>query len=124
MILRLENLTKQFGDLVAVNDLSLTIDEGEIISLLGPSGCGKTTTLNMIAGFERPTEGKIHFDGRFMNDVHPKERNVGMVFQEYAIFTTMTVFQNISFGLRVRGELKKHEIRAEVEKIAKVLNID
>ena len=124
MELRLENLTKKFGDLVAVNDLSLTVDEGEIISLLGPSGCGKTTTLNMIAGFERPNEGRIYFNNTLMNDVHPKDRNVGMVFQEYAIFTTMTVFQNISFGLRVRGELNKREIRAEVERIAETLHIE
>jgi len=123
MILRLENLTKQFGDLVAVKDLNLTIEEGEIISLLGPSGCGKTTTLNMIAGFERATAGKVYFDDRCVNDVHPKERNVGMVFQEYAIFTTMTVFQNISFGLRVR-KVPKAEIRAEVRRIAENLNLE
>ena len=118
----LEQLTKRFDELVAVNNLNLEIKEGEIVSLLGPSGCGKTTTLNMIAGFERPTEGAVYFDDRNMNNVHPKNRNVGMVFQEYAIFTTMTAFENIAFGLRVR-KLPKTEITETVERIAESLNL-
>jgi len=118
----LEQLTKKFEELVAVNNLNLEIKEGEIVSLLGPSGCGKTTTLNMIAGFERPTDGAVYFDDRNMNNVHPKNRNVGMVFQEYAIFTTMTAFENIAFGLRVR-KARKTEITETVEKIAESLNL-
>ena len=118
----LEQLTKKFDELVAVNNLNLEIKEGEIVSLLGPSGCGKTTTLNMIAGFEKPTDGALYFDGRNMNNVHPKIRNVGMVFQEYAIFTTMTAFENIAFGLRVR-KTPKAEITEMVKKIAGSLNL-
>ena len=118
----LENLTKEFDELVAVNDLSLEIREGEIVSLLGPSGCGKTTTLNMISGFERPTRGTVYLDGRNVNNVHPKNRNVGMVFQEYAIFTTMSAFDNIAFGLRVR-KTPKAIIRKTVGEIADNLNL-
>ena len=118
----LEQLTKKFDELVAVNNLNLEIEEGEIVSLLGPSGCGKTTTLNMIAGFEKPTDGAVYFDARNMNNVHPKNRNVGMVFQEYAIFTTMTAFENIAFGLRVR-KTPKAEITETVEKISDSLNL-
>jgi len=122
MRLQLENLTKRFGDLTAVNSMNLEIEEGEIVSLLGPSGCGKTTTLNMIAGFERPTAGEVYFDDKCVNNVHPKERNVGMVFQEYAIFSTMTVYQNIAFGMRMQ-KMPKRTIRSEVEKIAESLNL-
>ena len=122
MRLRLENLSKKFGNLLAVNNISLNIEEGEIVSLLGPSGCGKTTTLNMIAGFERSTSGEIYFDTQCMNDVHPKERNVGMVFQEYAIFSTMTVYQNIAFGMRMR-KIPRKTIKSEVKKIAENLNL-
>ena len=122
MKLALEGLTKEFGDLVAVNNLSLDIEDGEIVSLLGPSGCGKTTTLNMISGFERPNQGTVYFDGKRVNDIHPRERNVGMVFQEYAIFTTMNAFENIAFGLRVR-KVPKKQIEREVLEIADHLNL-
>ena len=122
MKLVLEGLTKQFGDLIAVHDLSLDIEDGEIVSLLGPSGCGKTTTLNMISGFERPNQGNVYFDGVRVNDIHPRERNVGMVFQEYAIFTTMNAFKNIAFGLRVR-KVPKKQIEKEVLEIADHLNL-
>ena len=122
MKLVLSNLTKCFGDLVAVDNMNLEIEDGESVSLLGPSGCGKTTTLNMIAGFERPTSGEVFFDGVYVNNIHPRERNVGMVFQEYAIFTTMNAYQNIAFGLKVR-RLSKKVINEEVYKIAKSLNL-
>jgi ABC-type sugar transport system ATPase subunit len=122
MKITMEKVTKRFGDLVAVDDLSLEIEDGEIVSILGPSGCGKTTTLNMIAGFETPTEGSVFFDGRNVGGVHPRERNVGMVFQEYAIFTTMNAFDNIGFGLRVRKTPKKL-IREEVLRIAQSFNL-
>jgi ABC-type sugar transport system ATPase subunit len=123
MKILLENITKRFGGLVAVDGLSLEIEDGEIVSILGPSGCGKTTTLNMIAGFEYPTEGGVYFDGRRVNDVHPRERNVGMVFQEYAIFTTMSAYDNIGFGLRVRKTPKKR-IAEEVARIARSFNLE
>jgi len=97
----LDRLTKRFGASVAVNELSLEIGQGELVSLVGGSGCGKTTTLRMIAGFERPDAGAIRFDGRVVNAVPPRKRGVGIVFQSYALFPTMTVAENIAFGLRV-----------------------
>ncbi|HEB29279.1 MAG TPA: ATP-binding cassette domain-containing protein [Spirochaetes bacterium] len=109
MKLVLEESTKRFGDLVAVDNLNLDIEDGEIVSLLGPSGSGKTTVLNMISGFERPNHGNVYFGGKSVNDIHPRERNVGMVFQEYAIFTTMNAYENIAFGLRVR-KIPKRQI--------------
>ncbi len=101
MKLELRGLHKRFGAVLAVDDLSLAIKAGELVSLVGGSGCGKTTTLRMIAGFERPDSGEIRFDGRPMNDVPPRKRGVGIVFQSYALFPTMTVAENVAFGLRV-----------------------
>ena len=101
--IRLENLRKAFGPVVAVDDLSLEIPDGEFAALLGPSGCGKTTTMNMIAGLEVPTSGTIYFNDRPMTDVPAGKRGVGFVFQNYAIFTHMTVEENIGFGLKLGG---------------------
>jgi putative spermidine/putrescine transport system ATP-binding protein len=98
----LHNVSKRFGDAVAVEDLSFSVEPGEFVSILGPSGCGKTTTLRMIAGFERPDAGRIVLDGRDMTDVPPQRRNIGVVFQSYALFPHMTVFQNVAFGLEMR----------------------
>lgn len=122
MKILLENLTKRFNELTAVDSLNLEIKDGEIVSILGPSGCGKTTTLNMIAGFENPTNGTVYFNDRAVNGIHPRERNVGMVFQEYAIFTTMNAFDNIAFGLKVR-KMPRKQIKEEVDKIAKSFNL-
>jgi putative spermidine/putrescine transport system ATP-binding protein len=97
----LRSLTKRFGGSVAVDGLSLEVRPGELVSLVGGSGCGKTTTLRMIAGFERPDAGEIRFDEQLMNAVPPRARGVGIVFQSYALFPTMTVADNIAFGLRV-----------------------
>jgi ABC-type Fe3+/spermidine/putrescine transport system ATPase subunit len=109
--LELENLTKKFGKTVAVDHLELGIEKGEFLSLLGASGCGKTTTLRMIAGFAEPTDGKIFLDGKDITRVPARERNMGMVFQSYALFPTLNVFENICFGLRLRkkpdGEIKR-----------------
>jgi ABC-type Fe3+/spermidine/putrescine transport system ATPase subunit len=105
--LRLENLTKQFGTLTAVDHVNLEIEEGEFICFLGPSGCGKTTVLRMITGFETVTEGKVIFDGKVINDLIPQKREFGIVFQSYALFPNMTVEENIAFGLRVRKVPKK-----------------
>ena len=105
--LRLENLTKQFGTLTAVDHVNLEIEEGEFICFLGPSGCGKTTVLRMITGFETVTEGKVIFDGKVINDLIPQKREFGIVFQSYALFPNMTVEENITFGLRVRKVPKK-----------------
>jgi multiple sugar transport system ATP-binding protein len=120
--IRLESLRKEFGDVIAVAGLSLEIPHGEFAALLGPSGCGKTTTMNMIAGLETPTSGTIYFNEKPMNDVPPGKRGVGFVFQNYAIFTHMTVEQNVGFGLTVAGR-PKDEIGREVRKIAEVLQL-
>ncbi|WP_230199080.1 ABC transporter ATP-binding protein [Risungbinella massiliensis] len=106
---------KMFTENVGVKNINLTIQEGEFFTLLGPSGCGKTTTLRMIAGFYFPTAGKIEFDGRDVTNVPPHLRNTGMVFQNYALFPHMTVFENIAFGLKVR-KLPKAEIKQKVER--------
>lgn len=105
--LRLENLTKQFSGLTAVDHVDLEIEEGEFICFLGPSGCGKTTVLRMITGFETVTEGKVIFDGKVINDLIPQKREFGIVFQSYALFPNMTVEENIAFGLKVRKVPKK-----------------
>jgi iron(III) transport system ATP-binding protein len=99
----LEDVTKSFADVIAVDDISLKVDEGELFFLLGPSGCGKTTTLRLIAGFYKPEGGRILFDDRVMNNVPPNKRNVGMVFQNYALWPHMTVYENVTYGLKVRG---------------------
>ena len=105
--LTLTDIQKQFpGGVVAVQDFNLAIEQGEFVSFLGPSGCGKTTTLRMIAGFEQPTAGTVVLDGADITDRPPNRRNVGMVFQSYALFPNMTVADNIGFGLRVRGRDK------------------
>ncbi|MDE2289027.1 MAG: ABC transporter ATP-binding protein [Burkholderiales bacterium] len=99
---RFENVTKHFQDVVAIKALNLDIPRGAFFSLLGPSGCGKTTTLRMIAGFERPTEGEVYIRGERVTDIAPYRRNFGMVFQNYALFPHMSVAQNVAFGLKMR----------------------
>ncbi len=111
--IRLENVTKRFGDFTAVDDMTLTIEEGEFFSLLGPSGCGKTTTLRMLAGFEVPTEGHILLQGEAVENVPPYERDTNMVFQSYALFDHLDVADNVAFGLR-RRKVGKDEIRQRV----------
>lgn len=98
----LRQLFKQFGDTPVVKGVDLVIEDGEFFSLLGPSGCGKTTLLRMIAGFVFPTSGTVHFDGQDVTQTPPNKRNTGMVFQNYALFPHMTVFENVAFGLRTR----------------------
>src|ERR687898_1813410 len=109
----LSGVTKRFGEFVAVDDLTLEIYEGEFFSLLGPSGCGKTTTLRMIAGFEEPTEGMISVDGEPVRGVPPYRRPVNTVFQSYAIFPHLNVFDNVAFGLR-RAGVKGEELHKRV----------
>jgi multiple sugar transport system ATP-binding protein len=122
--IRLDKLTKDFGGLLAVDDVSLTMPDGQFVALLGPSGCGKTTTMNMIAGLERPTAGEIWFDERPMSRVPTGERNVGFVFQNYAIFTHMTVFDNLAFGLRVRKPRPtRQEIEQEVARVSDIVGV-
>jgi len=107
-------ISKHFGSSVAVADLDLSIEQGEFFSLLGPSGCGKSTTLRMLAGFVKPTKGSIHVNGREITSLPPEARDIGIVFQNYAIFPHMTVFENIAFGL-VERKLPRAEIKQKVD---------
>src|SRR6202043_2106491 len=102
--IELTNLTKVFNGVRAVDDLSLQVRDNEFVALLGPSGCGKTTTMNMISGIEQPTAGSICFNGKDVGHVPPGRRGIGFVFQNYAIFTHMTVRANLAFGLEIRRE--------------------
>jgi len=115
----LVGVTKRFAEVTAVEDLTLTVREGEFVSILGPSGCGKTTTLRMIAGLAEPTEGKVYIGGRDVSKVPPHRRNIGMVFQDYALFPHMTTRDNIAFGLRMR---KVHQKKA-YEKAEEMLDL-
>jgi len=115
--LRLTRITKSYGDFTAVDDLSLTIPEGSFFALLGPSGCGKTTTLRMIAGLEEPTVGSIHLGSTDITTTKPYQRPINTVFQNYALFPHLTIFENIAFGLRRRGQKNVDEA------VNKVLNL-
>ena len=107
--IRLENLTKRWGDFIGVDNFNLTIADKEFLVLLGPSGCGKTTTMRMIAGLEEGTEGEIWIDNKLVNDLDPKDRDVAMVFQSYALYPNMTVYENIRFPLKVRKVDEKNQ---------------
>lgn len=109
--IELKDLRKEFGSVVAVKDLNLTIEDGEFIVLVGPSGCGKTTTLRMIAGFEDPTAGEIKLDGAIVNDLEPRDRDLGMVFQSHALFPHKNVADNIVFGLRMKNVGKEEQLQ-------------
>jgi len=121
--IELDRLVKRFGKQVAVNELSLEIEDGEFVAILGPSGCGKTTTMNMISGLLKPDSGTIRFDGKVMNNVPPGKRGVGFVFQNYAVFTFLNVHDNIAFGLKIR-KMAKDDIEKSVLEVAKLLQID
>ncbi len=116
------NVTKQFGSLTAVDNLNLEIEDGEMVVLVGPSGCGKSTTLRMIAGLEDITSGEIYIGDRVVNDVAPKDRDIAMVFQNYALYPHMNVYDNIAFGLKLR-KTPKEEIDKRVQHAADLLNI-
>ena len=116
------NLTKSFGAVRAVKDLTFSIEDGEFVVFVGPSGCGKTTTLRMIAGFEDPTSGEIRIDGRVVNDLEPRDRGLGMVFQSHALFPHKTVAQNIEFGLRMK-KVPTEERRKRVRDVAEMVRI-
>ncbi len=111
--IELRNLTKLFGDVVAADHIDLTIKDGEFFTLLGPSGCGKTTTMRLIAGLEFPTEGQVFFDGRDVTGLPSFERNTGMVFQNYALWPHLKVYENVAYGLNVR-KIPKEEVRERV----------
>ena len=121
-MINFENIEIKYGDYVAVDNLNLEINEGEFFTMLGPSGCGKTTLLRMIAGFNSIEGGKIYFDDKCINDVPAHKRNIGMVFQSYAIFPHMTVRENVEYGLKLR-KINKDEIKEKVDKILDIVKI-
>ncbi len=120
--LELTDVQKRFGETIAVEGFNLAAEKGEFVSFLGPSGCGKTTTLRMIAGFEQPTAGTIRINGEDVTYRSPNKRNVGMVFQSYALFPNMTVADNIGFGLKVRKR-PKDQIRKRVDELLDIVNL-
>ena len=123
VIISLKDVDKSFEDERVVKRLNLEVEEGEFLTMLGPSGCGKTTTLRMIAGFEYPTSGQIFLEGVDVESKKPNERDVNTVFQNYALFPHMNVFDNIAFGL-VEKKVKKDEIRRRVEEMIKLVRLD
>jgi sulfate transport system ATP-binding protein len=123
MSIEIENITKQFGMFTALGNVSLSIPSGELVALLGPSGCGKTTLLRIIAGLETPDAGRIMFDGEDTTQNHIRERRVGFVFQHYALFKHMTVFDNVAFGLTVRPKETRPSKREINEKVLKLLRL-
>ena len=127
MSIEIRNVSKQFGEFQALRDVSLDIQSGELIALLGPSGCGKTTLLRIIAGLETPDVGSIHFSGEDTTDVHVRERGVGFVFQHYALFRHMTVFDNVAFGLRMKPRKERPseaQIKEKVMSLLKLVQLD
>jgi ABC-type Fe3+/spermidine/putrescine transport system ATPase subunit len=121
-MLRLQGLSKRFGETVAVSDLSLEVGEGEFLSLLGPSGCGKTTTLRMIAGFEAPSAGRVWMAGRDVTPLPPQGRGMGMVFQNYALFPHLDVFENVAFGLKAQGSARG-EVAGRVQRALELVDL-
>ena len=121
-LLSLQSISKTYGETRAVADVSLDVEQGEFFGLLGPSGCGKTTTLRMIAGLERPDTGSISFDGADITNLPPERRGFGMVFQNYALFPHLNVFENVAFGLRARHKTKD-EMRARVDSALELVQL-
>lgn len=121
--IKVNHLIKRFGDKFAVNDVSFQLGEHEFLVLVGPSGCGKTTTLRLLAGLESATSGEIHFGERVVNEIRPRDRNIAMVFQDYAVFPHLTVFENIAYGLRSR-RAPRNVIQESVPNAAKMFRID
>ncbi len=127
MSIEIRNVSKQFGNFHALRNVSLDIASGELLALLGPSGCGKTTLLRIIAGLENPDSGSIHFSGADTTDVHVRERGVGFVFQHYALFRHMTVFENVAFGLRMKPRSVRPgeaQIKKKVMDLLKLVQLD
>jgi len=121
--IKLGNVTKKFGNTTAVDNVNLTIFDKEFFCLVGPSGCGKTTSLRLIAGLEDPTEGDIYFGDELVNEISPRERNIAMVFQTYALYPTFTVYGNLEFPLKIR-KVPKNDRKEKVEKLAELLGIE
>ena len=122
--LSLKNVCKVYPNgFEAVKDFNLEVEDQEFIIFVGPSGCGKSTTLRMIAGLEEISSGEFYIDGKLMNDVEPKDRDIAMVFQNYALYPHMTVFDNMAFGLKLR-KVPKDEIKRKVEEAALILDLE
>lgn len=122
-LIDLQNISKSYGNNLVIDDLNLYIRENEFLTLLGPSGCGKTTTLRLIAGFEKPDKGKIVFDGKDISNLPPNKRNLNTVFQKYALFTHMTIAENIAFGLKVSKKSRDY-INDKIKYALKLVNLD
>jgi sn-glycerol 3-phosphate transport system ATP-binding protein len=122
MYIELKNVTKKFGDQMVIDDLNLSIEDGSFTVLVGPSGCGKSTTLRMITGLDEPTSGDIYIDGKKINDLTPGKRDIAMVFQNYALYPTMTVRENIEFGLENK-KVPKEERKKRVQEICEVVGL-
>ncbi len=120
---RLENIWMSFGNLTVLKGINLNISEGEFLTLLGPSGCGKTTLLRIIAGLYKPVKGRIYFDDKDVTDLPPWERNIGFVFQDYALWPHMKVFDNVAYGLRIRG-VSSDEIKEKVREVLKLVGLE
>lgn len=123
IILNLQNITKKYDNNTVLNNLNLVVRRNEFITLLGPSGCGKTTTLNIIAGFETPDDGKIIFEEKEINSVPPYKRQINTVFQKYALFTHMNVYENVAFGLRIK-KLPEKQIKEKVTTMLKMVELE
>ncbi|SVE41919.1 uncharacterized protein METZ01_LOCUS494773, partial [marine metagenome] len=120
--LEIRNLVKRFGEIEVLKDISIGIDDGEFLVLVGPSGCGKSTLLNIIAGLETETGGDVLIDEKPVNDIHPKDRDIAMVFQSYALYPNMTVRKNITFGMRVR-KTPADQIEQALSRVSDLLQI-
>jgi ABC-type Fe3+/spermidine/putrescine transport system ATPase subunit len=123
MTIELRNISKSYGTATALSEISFTLQKGEFLTLLGPTGCGKSTLLRIVAGFVRPSSGEVLIDDNVINEIPPNERQIGLLFQNYALFPHMTVEDNVSFGLKVRG-WKKAAIRSKVDEVLSLLAID
>src|SRR5215831_15046731 len=120
--IELKSVTKQFGEVAAVNNVSFSVNEGELIALLGPSGGGKTTVLRMISGLEMPTAGDVLIRGQRVNDLSVQQRNIGFVFQNYALFKNMTVFRNVAFGLKIK-KWRRSDLKARVAELLELFGL-
>src|SRR6202047_3414815 len=121
--LTLDNVKKSYGDREVVHGVSCDIADGELVVVVGPSGCGKSTLLRMVAGLEDITSGAVAIDGRVVNGVEPKDRDIAMVFQNYALYPHMSVYDNMAYGLRMR-RMTRREIRTRVDRAAAILQLD